>query len=440
MAGRRSSAHTAAPHATDSTKRFDTTSVNEQTKDNQRATLSKVDGNNNKTSRPTSPSSPSPADFHSKLSAPPSRYASPISHLALYDDAVPTNADALHGSVATTTQTTAPAPATAPDCAASAPRVPLSTIVHCLVEEWSRSYTALALQGDTEAMCMLAQGHFSRVGYGCIPHDAARGYEWLARAKQSVADAAAADAKRCGRKPCTQAIGVKAQAIERDCLEDNVFEVDEHTMLDDVISEGSIASLGSFSCDAEGTDTMADNHAALLDAMQLPPETDAQQGSGANAMESDGWGYAHTPAHARSSSVRNSLSHPNLSGELSKAWRSPAHNGCNSLQKVRGGVPASPTPIDESLPPTEVDTSLSLASVDEFVDAERDDLSVSMESEAGSSVAPSTVGSEADSPHNASGSQHRPLLRLHASQDQLDSEQYAPIAPAPLRRCISAEY
>ena len=56
--------------------------------------------------------------------------------------------------------------------------------VSVLVDDWSRSYTAEALNGDVESMCMLAQASFSKNGFGCIPHDPERGKDWLERAKR----------------------------------------------------------------------------------------------------------------------------------------------------------------------------------------------------------------------------------------------------------------
>jgi hypothetical protein len=206
----------------------------------------------------------------------------------------------------------------------------LSCVVSALVEEWSRSYTAEALKGDVESMCMLAQGHFAPDGWGCIPHDIDRGYDWLARAKQTVVDQAAADARSQGKKLCSRISQEKAEALENDIINESVFAPITTTTalelpLDDHLSCGSLASLdpGSFSCDIEGGDT----NASFVDAVQLPTEcntdTDIHHG-GDRSLESDStWSNSgvHVSASApgsRMHSLRNSISHPALS-EFSKA-------------------------------------------------------------------------------------------------------------------------
>ena len=175
-----------------------------------------------------------------------------------------------------------------------------------LVDEWSRSYTVEALKGDVESMCMLAQGHFSRNGWGCIPHDTQRGHDWLARAKQTVIDAAAQEAKRLGRKPCKISSHVKAQELEEQCLTHNVFELESTgAPLDDHMSSSeSITSLGSFSCDAEGGDTAG----SFISNVEFPGAHDGAYAS----MESDGGGFYSSAPPSACPSVRNSVSHPNL--------------------------------------------------------------------------------------------------------------------------------
>ena len=123
----------------------------------------------------------------------------------------------------------------------SSPRrgVPLSSIVSVLVSEWSRAYTVGALQGDIESMCMISQAHYSKNGWGCIPHDTQRGAEWLYRAKKAVNDNAVKDAKRCAAAAATSRARIldraarEAADLEKDILLENVFEVDELATLDE---------------------------------------------------------------------------------------------------------------------------------------------------------------------------------------------------------------
>jgi len=287
--------------------------------------------------------------------------------------------------------------------AAPSPRLPLSAVVSALVGEWSRSYTVEALKGDVESMCMLAQGHFSRNGWGCIPRDVERGHDWLARAKQAVLVQAAEEAKRHGRPLCSRtssAMKEKAAALEQDVIHENVFspftlecgggdDDDVNALpLDDHLSSGSLASLdaASFSCDMEGGTLTSST--AMLEGVQLPTDTDGSLSLAGCAtgrdsvvsLEAEGEGRYHAwpPAAtaamppcerfafasptARTSSVslpgsvRNSVSHPNLSAEFSKARAlsiSPApvqaHPPHSHAHHVRGHTIGSPITLHAHL-------------------------------------------------------------------------------------------
>jgi len=177
----------------------------------------------------------------------------------------------------TTTITTTPIP---PQSRPSA-RVPLSSIVSCLVEEWSRSYTIEAMKGDVESMCMLAQGHLSKNGYGCIPHDIERGKEWMEKAKKQVIEDAKKEEELKNKNKIAAAAALlqteaealkKSQDLEKSITTENVFDeteveeqsilsicipLSEQPLLDDSLSSGS-SSVGSIclsTCDQEGGET-----------------------------------------------------------------------------------------------------------------------------------------------------------------------------------------
>ena len=352
-------------------------------------------------------------------------------------------------SSADTRDAPTPCSASVPTAAAAAPRVPLSSIVSVLVDEWSRSYTVEALKGDVESMCMVAQGHFSRQGWGCIPHDMQRGHHWLARAKATMIEHAAAEAKRFGRKPCMASTSSKAAELEEQCINDNVFELEgaPEAALDDNMSSGSIASLGSFSCDVEGGDTQG----SFVDSVQVPlmeeHYAEAESDSGVGGF------YSSAPT-SHSNSVRNSVSHPDLSGEFAKAefsnsgWSSALH----SMRPTGSPIPSSEVLYEEleegeeAAAPTAAEQEEAAATTNTNTDAssacdyashgEQHEEWTHMDSYCatapGSSADSSLLQSEADSPLN----QPPEPLVLHASQAQMDKE-FLPIMPT-LRRAVSA--
>lgn len=306
-----------------------------------------------------------------------------------------------------------------------------------LVDEWSRSYTVEALKGDVESMCMLAQGHFSRNGWGCIPHDMQRGHDWLARAKQAIIDAAAVEAKRFGRKPCMMATSAKATELEEQCLQENILELEcaPEATLDDHMSSGSIASLGSFSCDAEGGDTQGSFLESL--SVQVPLEESYA------AIESDGSNsysiYSSAPPSQRGS-VRNSLSHPDLNSAFTKGWNSTAlhsvrptassHLPSSVLYEHEDGecevTAAEQESVAAATPNTNTDASCEEVSIDQWC------MDASHCATAPGSSAGSQQESEADSPQQA----HVPMM-LHASQAQIEKD-FCYLQPISLRRALSA--
>jgi hypothetical protein len=315
-----------------------------------------------------------------------------------------------------------------------------------LVDEWSRSYTVEALKGDVESMCMLAQGHFSARGWGCIPHDMQRGHDWLARAKQTMLEHAAADAKRFGRKACMASTSSKAAELEEQCIRDNVFELEgcPEAALDDNLSSGSIASLGSFSCDVEGGDTQG----SFVESVQVPLMEEHYA-----AAESDsGVGFYSAPV-SHCNSVRNSISHPDLTVEFAKADFSSKAGWSPALRSMR--PTGSPIPSSEVLYEEEEEAATTAeqeaeaaATTNTNTDAssacDRDYASHGEQHEEwthmdsfcatapGSSADSSQLQSEADSPLNPP----RQTLTLHASPAQMDKELFLPMPT--LRRAVSA--
>jgi len=72
-----------------------------------------------------------------------------------------------------------------PLLSASHPRVPLSSLVSDLVNQWSLAFLDLANEGDSSAMLLVAQMFLIPKGYGRIHCDRQAGVKWLMRAVEN---------------------------------------------------------------------------------------------------------------------------------------------------------------------------------------------------------------------------------------------------------------
>ena len=254
--------------------------------------------------------------------------------------------------VPTTPNSAAPSASPAP---ATTTRVPLSTIVTVLVDEWSRSYTVGALQGDIESMCMLSSAHFAKSGFGCIPHDPARGYDWLERAKKAVVEQAARDAKKYGVKICRRDVGQKEAEVEKDILTSDVFvetsnnasvsssnevatdTADNTDFTDDQMSSGSFAdSLATLSCGQDTNSGFIADIALPSDGMAVQPNAIESDGNFFSLGDSSSSFHHHgpsTPSHYPRSLTRSSISHPDFTA--TPEWRKWTDERVNTATTVR---------------------------------------------------------------------------------------------------------
>jgi hypothetical protein len=82
----------------------------------------------------------------------------------------------------------------------SMPRLPLSSVVNDLVNQWSSAFVDLASEGDTSAMCLVAQMYLHHRGYGLIKPNRSQGVQWILKA----VDLNDLEAREAARRLCPQ--------------------------------------------------------------------------------------------------------------------------------------------------------------------------------------------------------------------------------------------
>jgi hypothetical protein len=87
-----------------------------------------------------------------------------------------------------------------PILTSSMKRLPLSTVVGELVNQWSQAFVDLAGEGDTSAMCLVAQMYLHHRGYGLIKPNRSEGVKWILRA----VDLQDLEAREAARRLCPQ--------------------------------------------------------------------------------------------------------------------------------------------------------------------------------------------------------------------------------------------
>jgi len=244
-------------------------------------------------------------------------------------------------------------------------RVPLSSIVSVLVSDWSRSYTAAALNGDVDSMVAVARGHMRRDGWGCIPHDERRAQQWLLRAKRAYAKVANEEARRAGRKIEKDEIKRRQALLEREVME-NAWEDDGYAN-DDEESPSHEISPSSVICSPSISPTPP----------TVTPDTAVDRASacnGNNSLIDDRRNASSTRVHGQvpspssSSGLRISASLPDLhqhhlapihsyAGRSSQNERGTMNHADNGKQ-VDGRTHTSPEPALQS---TTVPSSYSIS-------------------------------------------------------------------------------
>lgn len=91
-------------------------------------------------------------------------------------------------------------------------RLPLSKVVHCLVNQWSEGFVQLAIDGDASSMCLVAQMYFFHKGYGLIKPNRSKGIEWILKA----VDAGDIESREFARRFCPIELKQHLESTGRD--------------------------------------------------------------------------------------------------------------------------------------------------------------------------------------------------------------------------------
>jgi hypothetical protein len=119
----------------------------------------------------------------------------------------------VRGSAGSSSAASGSAAASSADASVAAarrgPRQPLAGAIKDLNCQWSEGFFAMAKEGDSACMFIIAQMLMAPKGYGSLPHDRARGLNWLWKAIEAGDIEARAYARRGARSEFMRYLALK---------------------------------------------------------------------------------------------------------------------------------------------------------------------------------------------------------------------------------------